>query len=229
MSYILEALQRADRERKRVRPPTLEHVLHAESTAGSRVRRRWWFGLALLLTAGLGWWYGHSGTEQGRTQTSLPQQVAPPVVVRETTTISPRVPERTVRSGGKRDMTPEHRSPSASHKPVVSKLAAPEPEAPPRPVVVVPEATRPTGGSPQGAVPFARLSPEIRALLPELHISALIDHSDPARRVAMINGRTLHIGAWVTGDVRLVALTAERVTLEFRGVRFTMTPFDGGS
>ena len=71
-----------------------------------------------------------------------------------------------------------------------------------------------------------QLPASVRAQLPPLKISALIDHVDPARRVVMINGRALHIGQYVSAAVQLVDIHQQSVELMFQGYRLLMTPFD---
>jgi len=193
MSFILEALQRADQERKRTQeiatPSVVGATIHHHPTSAWSRSVGW--SVALLLLALLVW-------SQLAPMLSSPNIPPPPKVV-----LSPKA------------AAPIQPTPAPPPKSIATVATAKKVTQPP--VVSVPEPSAPI---PLEALPFL-----IRKQLPEIHLSALIDHQDPARRVAWINDRSRHIGAWLTESVRLIAISEHSVTLEFQGYRIVVTPF----
>ncbi|RMH49946.1 MAG: hypothetical protein D6682_08185 [Zetaproteobacteria bacterium] len=259
MSYILEALQRADRERKRVEPPSIAQVVAPGGPPAPHPRRVLWPALlwlagALLLFAAV--WLlvrGHAGPATASVGQQAPQATLTPghQAAADSTVSAPTAPATPIarrpevaarmeaaKSGaGPESPTarPSVSQPLAAPKPPVRPPAAHPAEAVPAPAPRAKGASAPqpsssaqpgVGDAAAGVVPWGALPPGLRARLPAIHIAALIDHADPARRLALINGRTLHAGEWLAEGLRLVAIGAGRVTLDFHGYRFTMTPFD---
>jgi general secretion pathway protein B len=204
MSYILDALRRAeaDRERERGQVPGL----HTQTPAGSPAapaagRRRWlpWAGGGLLLLAGIGagsWWAG-----------SPPDAVAP---------------------------SPQAANPQATPAPIAQPaappLAAPTPQpaassspylAPAPPPVVATVA--PPAPSPAAEAPIPRLSdlPEgTRRDLPKLVISGSVYSDDPASRFVIVNGEVQREGAKLGADLVLEHIGPRELVLRFRGQRY---------
>ncbi len=212
MSYILEALQRADAERKRAQPPTMATVVDGArvSAPASSGRRGVLWGVVGTMAALLIWslWPGRPAkVVVGGAPVSMAQRPPLPPKVQASPPAAPKEAAATV----VKRVVPAVPAPTHPVKPVPAPQAAP---------------ARPKPPTAQKPVMWAQLPPAIRRQLPAMHISALIDHQDPARRVAWINDRALHVGAWISDAVRLVAITGSDVTVAFQGYRIVITPFD---
>lgn len=68
-------------------------------------------------------------------------------------------------------------------------------------------------------------SEALKRELPDLTISGHYYDSDPAKRVAVINGKTLHEGQNVTEGLRVEQITSLGVVFSYRGVSFTKGVF----
>lgn len=227
MSYILDALRRAeaDRERERGRVPGL-HTPAVGGAAPAAGPRRWlpWAGGGLLLLAGIGagsWWAG----------TPLPAVPEPPVGARPAA-----------------DIVATPAAPAASAPPAVP-APAPQPEAgpasapaaspylppvpPPAAVVAAPVAppTRapvpvpPTTAAPPAAaearIPrLAELPESLRRELPRLAVSGSVYSDDPASRFVMINGEVVREGARLGADLVLEQIGPRELVLRFKGQRY---------
>lgn len=209
MSYILDALRRAeaDRERERSQVPGL----HTQPMAGSEAapaagRRRWlpWAGAALLLLAGLGvgsWWAGspHEATAPPpqplpappATTAPVPAPMAPPVV--------------------------------SAPMPQAAASASPYLPSPPPPVVAAAATPTPAAPAPVAEAPIPKLSdlPEpTRRELPRLVIGGSVYSDDPASRLVIVNGEVLHEGARLGADLLLEQIGPHELVLRFRGQRY---------
>lgn len=209
MSYILDALRRAeaDRERERGQVPGL----HTQAPSGSETtrtggQRRWlpWAGGGLLLLAGLGaglWWAGNPREDaapvpppapMAAPAAAAPAPVAPPVV-------SAPVPQ-----------------PAASASPY---LALP----PPPSVVAAPAPAPKAAPAPATEAPIPRLADlpdNLRRELPKLAISGSVYSDDPASRFVMVNGEVVREGAQLGADLVLEKIGPRELVLRFKGQRF---------
>jgi general secretion pathway protein B len=194
MSYILDALRRAeaDRERERGQVPGL----HTPSSSGGATARatgsrRWlpWAGGGLLLLAGLGagsWWAG--GPQEASAPAPLPAPQPLPV--------TPPLPQP------------------------VAELPAPQPAASVSPYLPPVPAPAP---APVAEAPIPRLAelPEsTRRDLPKLAIGGSVHSDDPAHRMVIINGEVLREGARLGADLVLEQIGPRELVLRFRGQRY---------
>ncbi|KQW43260.1 MULTISPECIES: general secretion pathway protein GspB [unclassified Roseateles] len=213
MSYILDALRRAeaDRERERGQVPGL----HTQATAGSETapaagQRRWlpWAGAGLLLLAGIGagsWW------------ASGPQPAPPPVA-------QPAPPPAPVADVG---------TPPDPSVPVPQPEAASSPYLPPAPPpVAVAPAPAPTPATVTAPAPaaageariprLAELPESTRRELPNLAISGSVYSDDPASRFVMVNGEVVREGAKLGADLVLEQIRPRELVLSFKGQRYRL-------
>lgn len=228
MSYILDALRRAeaDRERERGQVPGL----HAQSPSGSAAApaagpRRWlpWAGGGLLLLAGIGagsWWA--SGQQEAATPVPqpAPAPLASPGPSAETATASAPLPTQ---ASASMPQPVASASPYLPPAPPPGAVAAVQPLAPavvarPAPVPAAPPA-------PAAEAPIPRLAelPEItRRELPKLVISGSVYSEDPASRFVMINGEVQREGAKLGADLVLEQIRPRELVLRFKGQRFRL-------
>lgn len=209
MSYILDALRRAeaDRERERGQVPGLHTQASSSSGAAPAAGpRRWlpWAGGGLLLLAGIGassWWA--SGSHEAPAPVSPP--VSSPVLPPAPASTAPPVPQLAA-SGS------PYLAPAPPPGAVVAAKAAPVPAPPPAPAPALAADT-----------PILRLTelPEsTRRELPKLAISGSVYSDDPASRFVMVNGEVVREGARLGADLVLEQIRPRELVFRFKGQRY---------
>jgi len=230
MSYILDALRRADAERQRGAVPGL----HAQPAplppadgpaAGRSVPLGWVLGGAGLLAALAlaAWWMSRETPTPPVAAPAAPAAVvvpawpAPPVVAASMAASMPlpaAVP------------TPPPVSASVAPVPVAAAPAPPPPapkaavaaKAPPA------RASRPAAAEAASApapVPaLAELPEPLRRQLPRLVVGGSMYSDDPARRLVIVNGQVAHEGDEVAAELRLQQIQPHAAVFSFRGQLF---------
>ena len=196
MSYILEALRKAQAERERGQVPGLEArpVVNAEP-APSQASNRLVLGLAVglvlaVLVAALLW--------------GQPTKTAPgPMVL-------PPVPSTLPASAA-----------SAPVAPVASALSLPMVvSAPPVPAVSIPAVPTPAAAStPPAVLRLAQMAPEQRRQLPPLAIGGSMWSENAASRFVIIDGQVLREGDAVAPGLLLERIAAKSAWLRWRDSR----------
>lgn len=206
MSYILDALKRADSERERGIVPGLRaQPVPPGPTVGSigrdfKLVTVLLIGMGLIVTVGFLWrWLG--------TQDPAPVVVqAPPAVLSApaasvTAISSPTFPV----------------APPA----VVSTLAPPArvAPAPPRAPVM---ASPPPAPAPAPIAELAELPADARLALPKLVISGSTYSDNPAHRMLVINGQVFREGEKVEADLLLERIRIKSAVLNYKGQRYAL-------
>ena len=214
MSYILDALRRAeaDRERERGQVPGLHtQAPAATESAIAAGPRRWlpWAGAGLLLTCGIGagiWWA--SGPQQTPAPAQAPQPVPAPVASTAPAPLpSPAAPVTPATSAPAVSVTTP--SPAASVSPYLPPAPPPDTvRAAPAPAV---EARIPR---------LAELPENTRNELPKLAISGTVYSDDPASSFVIINGEVQREGARLGADLVLEQIRPRELVLRFKGQRY---------
>lgn len=224
MSYILDALRRAeaDRERERGQVPGL----HAQPASGSDAtpatgQRRWlpWAGGGLLVLAGVGagsWWAGSS------------PEAAPPVS--QPAAMPAAAPPATrppaIEAGAAPTAQPMLHAPMPQPASAASPYLAP---APPPGAIAATPAPRPDRAAPPAPAPvmapapiprLSELPDSTRRELPRLAISGSVYSDDPASRFVIINGEVRREGAQLGADLVLEQIGTRELVLRFKGQRF---------
>lgn len=242
MSYILDALRRAEAERERERgqvPGLHSQTLPGADTGAIPARPRWlpWAGGGLLVMAGVGaglWW--SSGPGAGSPAAEAPVALPPPPAIAPApapmVTATPTVPPpATV------DVAP---SPAVATPPASPYL--PPPLARPAPAIAPTPATRDPAPAAapaplSGARPVAPATPApapadtrlprvaelpeaVRRELPRLAISGSVYSDDAPSRFVIINGDVAHEGATLAPDLVLEQIRPRELVLRFKGQRF---------
>ncbi len=211
MSYILDALRRAeaDRERERGQVPGLHSTAPVTGAAAAARSRRWlpWAGAGLLLLAGIGagsWWAGaprDAAVPPPPPAAPLPAAPAPAPVALPAPAPAP-VPSA----------PPASASPYLPPAPPPVPVAAtPAPTPPPAPTVPAVEARIPR---------LAELPESVRRELPKLVISGSVYSEDPASRFVIINGEVMREGGKPGADLVLEKIAPRELVLRFRGQRY---------
>lgn len=197
MSYILDALQRAQAERERGAVPGLYSHSAAQPLGAQASRWPWWLALSALLLGLAAWlWWAQDLAEPAPKAPSAPERAlaqapaAPPPV-----TLLPGAPL--------------HQPPSAA--PVAqasSAVAKPAPSA-------SPTAAPPT--------PVADGVPEtLRAQVGELRITGAVYAKDPAQRLLLVNNLVLQQGQSLKDGLVLEAIEPKSALFNFKGARFRL-------
>ncbi|MDR7332597.1 general secretion pathway protein GspB [Roseateles asaccharophilus] len=215
MSYILDALRRAeaDRERERGQVPGLHtQAPSGPGAAASTRQRRWlpWAAGGLLLLAGIGagsWWT--SGAPQ------TPSPALPPST--QPAPVPPAITSSTPVAAAPLPLPPA--AASAAESPFLPPAPPPQAMAP-RPAATE-QLPAPKAAPTEAAPPrLADLPENFRRELPRLAISGSVYSEDPAGRFVIINGEVQREGAKLGADLLLEQIGPRELVLRFRGQRF---------
>jgi general secretion pathway protein B len=240
MSYILDALKRADAERERGAVPGLHSQTAAPSPTTAPVpgdgRRPLQVALALcglLLLAAMLWWFNRADTPPPA-QLPAPVPAAAPLAAAPSPEPAPTTAPATPATA--QASAPATRQPDASGAPT---LVAPilRPEAP---VVAkapdTPNRATTTVSSPQPAPPkaqvaeasdagvrrFADLSPEQRAQLPLLNVNGASYSANPAHRMLIVNGAVVQEGQEIAPGLTLERIGLRQAIIRQGSLRFSI-------
>ncbi|HEX4872824.1 MAG TPA: general secretion pathway protein GspB [Nevskiaceae bacterium] len=239
MSYLLEALRRAERERAQGQPPSLQPGATAPSAVEAPRGVR---GLTLLLVAMVGvlagaWLFGAPRTAPAPSAAPTAAAAPPPAPAVTTLRAAPAVPPPALEDNGERTLDDlwEGEAASAAAAPVVEPrpvpaavtamvepVPAPAPAAPSTPAAgeAEPPAVQ-TGSTPAPAAPLALadLDASTRAELSLPPIDVHVSDADPRRRFILSGGQRLTEGDSLPGGVVLREIVAGGLVVEFRGQR----------
>ncbi|MCV2370511.1 general secretion pathway protein GspB [Roseateles oligotrophus] len=208
MSYILDALRKADSDRERGAVPTLhshpEQGRQGGNAGAQAVGLPAWGRMALaaalvillLLLGGLAtqWLKGEPPPESATTQVPTPALPAPAAVALATTATTP---------------------------PLTPTLLAPPPAAPESLPVAKPLAAPAVAkGAELPILKFTELPDSIRKALPTIATSGAMYSDTPANRMLIVNGQLLHEGDQIGPELQLQSIELKSAVLVFKGQRF---------
>jgi general secretion pathway protein B len=233
MSYILDALRKADFERERGAIPGIHaQPVPVQTAAGARPGRAMaWLAsaAAAAVAAGVAW-------QLGARDAARPSD--PPVAVTKSVAAQPVTPEATKPAPA---MTPvaatAAAAPASTAWPAsdATKVAAAEPKPRPRPVGTPAVAARQATPATQAAASAAAEKPEarvhalhelpehIRRELPTLSIGGSIYSDTPANRMLVVNGQLLHEKDKAARDVVLEQIKLKAAVLNYKGWRYEIS------
>lgn len=238
MSYILDALKRADAERARGAVPGLHAQPWPNTTAATptATSNRLWLLLAaavalVAMVSGLWFW---------RTPATAPQvaAAAPPLVTAPTAMPAPAptpVPDPVRAPAPVQVPMPAVLPAPARPVPAVNALPA-APQATPAPKAIAVAQTdavaapadkpsaSPAANTPSPAqVPLLSELPEaIRSQIPALTITGTVYSETPALRLLLVNNQVLPQGSTVAAGVTLEDIRPRSSVFSFRGTRFRL-------
>ena len=220
MSYILDALKRADAERQHGTVPSL-HALQVttpalQNTSGAQNRRWLTAGAVLILAAAAavgGWFWrapSNDAPRQADAQIALTSPVAspPPLPALAAPTLLPApVP------------APVTAAPVA---PKPKPEPAPKPETPPR-RIAAPKPTPPPPAAASADLPLlSELPDNIRRQIPAMAINGVVYSDNPGQRVLLVNQQVLTQGSQAVPDVKLEEIRPHSSVFSFQGTRFRL-------
>lgn len=240
MSYILDALQRADAERERGHVPGLNSQIVPRAGRKARPSRRWKpvhttgaLVAVLLIAAGLWWWFGQ--TDEAPVATPAPAPVALPAapaaaVMAEAPPVarpaSPPAPVQPILAPPREE--PPKR-PQASAAPDASTpAAAPASAAPALPSAAASPPKPPAAATPAPVTAeapvrsFAELSPEARAQLPPVNVNGSTYSKNPALRMLIVNGKVVQEGQEIAPGLKLETIGQRSAVLNHNGLRYSI-------
>lgn len=212
MSYILDALKRAESERSRGAVPNLhaQPGLVGDGDAGGSVvgqRAALGVAVAVLLAAAVVWWW-------------MSGEVAPPPVAAADATPSMLTP------------VPVAQLPAAPVGPVLTPRAKPNTSPwmaqKAAPLPVSPPAREPTpaiaAASASERIYTQRELPDhIRSSLPVLTVGGATYSDNAASRMLIVNGNLFHEGDQLTPELTLQQIKLRAAVLSFRGYRYSIS------
>lgn len=236
MSYILDALRRADSERERGAVPSLHSKQIApgvadaddgDETTPRSVQPLWWaVGVLSLALLGMAAWLmlGRSAPEPERVASPVavaPVPAPPPVVVQPpqvTALESPPVTPPPV---------PTPQAPAIERKaaaPAAPTRVAAAPKAAPQPVEKPALKAAATPRDEDAPVPsISELPDDIRRQLPALSVSGASYSKNPASRMLILNGQVFREGDKVANDLVLEQIRLKSAVLSYRGRRYSVS------
>ena len=243
MSYILDALKKADAEREQGQVPGLHTPTgHTDLSDGPQLRTPplWVMGLgALLVLIALGavWLWPRPVTVIATAPTqsqSLPADQAPapapapaqspapaptpaPQSLPEASATANRAGDETSRPAPEATPTPPPSRPPRA-EPAITRPVAP---AAPRAPIHVDPAPAPT---PSSKVPtLAELPDDVRRSLPSLSVSGAMYSDSPANRMLLINNRVFHEGDQPVAGLVLEEIRLKSAVFRYRGTRYAVS------
>lgn len=220
MSFILDALQRADAERARGAVPGLHArpVSAAVGTTDTGSRKGMGLpvaGVLLLAGAAMAVWMGMGNPPPATVGTVAPTPIAQaPLTTPSTPTAAATV-----------TALPAVAPPAAPAQP--PKPAAVAPSTPPQRASSTAKApARPTkevvAVAPPTAPLLSELPEDIRRQIPALGVTGAVYSDNPAQRLLLVNGQVLGQGSLAAPDVTLVEIRSSSSEFSFRGTRFRL-------
>jgi general secretion pathway protein B len=227
VSYILDALKKADAERERSAVPGLHaHPLDGPAGHGRREGGLPWPALAIaaivLLAAALVWMlWSDRGVRTPPLVVETPPLATTPVAQAPTPTPTPAPSPAPVAPAPAPSPAAVQAMPIA---PAVTAAAPPAPTHAAKPAPAVRAATPPAPNPAAPAEPrvpsLKELPADVRASLPPLSISGAVFSPTPSARMLFINGQVLREGEAVADGVIVERIGASASVLSVRGQRF---------
>lgn len=217
MSYILDALNRADAERERGSVPGLHaRQTYVQPSRGSNVHSRLWIALAATLTI--------AGIALGVWLWRTPVATIPPAVAAVATAPAPTAPAAPAHTSE----TPASPAPVAA-PPVQTPVAKPSkhpvaqtkaPKATPKPTAIEKELV--TANATATIPLLSELSSGVRSQIPPLNITGAVYSNNPGQRLLLVNNLVLNQGSLAAPEVTLEEIRPNTSVFSFRGTKFRM-------
>ncbi|MEY4766129.1 MAG: hypothetical protein RI907_2802 [Pseudomonadota bacterium] len=236
MSYILDALKKADQEREQGQVPGLHahpgQAHDAAPTPGGLSPLVWaGVGVALTLAAVLTWrmWPLQAGPSPAPLTVDAPVVAATPERNSPSGTQAPSPrptasPKSSHRADGvsmQVDGAPPRSAPGWAGQPALS-VPAPKPGERPAPAPTQPDAdARPhviLGNVPK----LSELPESVRRELPPLQVGGAMHSPNPAQRMLVLNGQVFHEGDSPQSGLKLEEIRLKSAILNFQGQRFEL-------
>jgi general secretion pathway protein B len=217
LSYILDALKKADADRERAAVPGLharpQDALAAGDEPRSRVPWAVLAGAAIVVLGGtLAWVLMSQPAVQVPAMAAAPSPAPAPVPEPTPAVAAAPAPVNTAPPAAMAETTP---TPTVVLPPPAPPPAPPGPARPPAAAAAVPAAARvPT---------LAELPADVRASLPPLAISGAVYSPTPSARLLFVGGQVLKEGDAIADGVVVEQIGAAASVLSVRGLKFQVS------
>ena len=226
MSYILDALKRADAERQHGTVPSL-HALQVttpalQNTSGAQNRRWLTAGAMLILVAAtaVGGWFWRAPSSGAPRQADTQIALTSPAPVASPVASPPPLPALAAPT-----LLPAPVPAPVTAAPVAPKPKpepAPKPETPPR-RIAAPKPTPPPPAAASADLPLlSELPDNIRRQIPAMAINGVVYSDNPGQRVLLVNQQVLTQGSQAVPDVKLEEIRPHSSVFSFQGTRFRL-------
>jgi len=240
MSYILDALKRADAERERGTVPGLHAQPAPLAASGARVPGRLkplaWAGAgaAVLLLAALAWRLtAREAPPAAQVPAPAPAPAATAAPAPSAVAAAPAMPTGTLvmPPAPARPSAPPPEAAALARKPAAAASApqaaqqaasAPQATAAARAAARQAEAPASAPAAEPRVYTLNELPEDVRRQLPALTISGATYSENPAYRMLIINGQVFHEGEKPTSELALEQIRPKAAVFSFRGYRYSV-------
>ncbi len=239
MSYILDALQRAEAERERGHVPGLKSQIIQPAGLKAMPVRRWKpvhtvaVAVLALIAAGAWWWL--SQPDQPPVAAPAPATTAPPAAAAPVAPVAdapavvrpapaPAAPVQPILAPPREEPPKRAAAPAAPARAAPAAPAAATPASPP-PAQASAAPAAASAAPDANAAPvrsFAELSPEARAQLPQVSVSGSTYSKNPALRMLIVNGKVLQEGQEIAPGFKLETIGQRSAVLNHNGLRYSI-------
>lgn len=252
MSYILDALRRADAERELGEVPTLHTQAAPLASSDDRFDvppAKWgrWVvvGLSLLAASAVAWWWLRPGAPEPKSAVVLTAPAVQPMAPAPTPpqslpqldpTIAPvaeKAPEFVTQPPATQVQTvvapdvmqKKAASPTAGLAGPAASAGAPKTTPPPAsPRTESKTTAKAVAAAPRDPVVGVNDLPEaIRREQPKLSVGGAMHSANPANRMLILNGQVFHEGDQVTADLVLEQIKLKSAVLVYKGYRYSIS------
>ncbi len=234
MSYILDALKRAESDRSRGAVPNVHTQLGVGNETASRaaVASRLGWGLivvtALVSAAGAWWWFS-ADQPVALNPADAPGEVRSPAlsmapVVSPTEPVAPMAPKPAAPLAVVPTALPARKPTAATPAPSIAPAVAGDGLSPAaRPMARAPSAVAPSPAAEERVYALKELPDDIRNSLPTLAIGGATYSENPANRMLIVNGGIFHEGDKLAPELTLQQIKLRAAVLNFRGYRYAIS------
>jgi general secretion pathway protein B len=212
MSYILDALKKAEQERKQGDIPDLDSSVAVKTQYASKSSVPLLLIVVMLIVVAFAWFKPWQSPITAKQPDQLTQLSQPVVAIQQAETKQPEPIQKVVKPiESIRDTPPveivETVEPSPNESEILEAVVA----------------------EPAAITNIMDLPSYIRNGLPSIQISGHIYDETPASRMVVINGQVEREGRYVSDRLILEEITQDGIVLNFDGTLFSMTTFDSWS
>lgn len=229
MSYILDALDKAERERKRGQVPSLLSGEQNAEPHGPRSPWRWVALFAVIFNALLAGLLVYSSTREPPPNSTPPPAPAAsvetlpvaPTPAPVTVTLDPPIHRATPPVAAPAVLLMTDQELQAQARQLDMETNPPTDPAPVAPAPAAPTAAREAADTPLEMIPLLmEMPPQFQQALPPIRVDVHVHASQAESRFVMINLRRYHEGDEVSAGLILERITKDGMVLKFRGERF---------
>ncbi|MDD5336515.1 MAG: general secretion pathway protein GspB [Rhodoferax sp.] len=223
MSYILDALKRADAERERGAVPGLyaRQLTNATAQTAPHTLKRFWLAGAAIVALGVAatalWLWRTPAV--ALPQTAVQPAVSEPKPPAPLTQALALPPPEAAPAPAPQPMVPLP-APVAAAAPAVTTIAPAKPAVLPTPSPL--PVAKASAAAPAAVALLGELPEDLRRQIPPLVITGAVYSESPGQRLLLVNNQVLAQGSLAAPEVNLEEIGAKSSVFSFRGTRFRL-------